>query len=334
MYPTMGTSADNPTATIYGNFKCPYTMEFVNGNLHELIEEYVLTGEMNIRFRQVAYEPNEGNPTHGKGGTFISTSDPRIGCGSLAVWDVSPEDYWSFFFNMFSELVSGTVMAEDLAERMEAAGVSDIDEITTRIKQDRYLDLVKKSTDTARELGVSYTPTFEVAGVIVSPDEHTTSFVESHVSEAVSHVPDSTEGSSESEGSETESKMTITFDGESAQGWAHYECTVSGEFVTNRSTSAEIEDGDAVSGSTCKGGVGQWKDSYTCTGDITDLKLSQPLDIYRNGELVDLDELDAEIGSKTKKLETELKAKQDSTKSKLKSEAKEAGSVAARMCSR
>jgi hypothetical protein len=346
MYPTMGTSADNPTATIYGNFKCPFTQEFVNGNLHDIIKEYVVTGKLNLRFRQLAYEPNKGVQTHSQPGTFISPSDPFIGTGSLAVWDVSPKDYWSYFFTMFSQLVSGTVKADDLSERMEAAGVDNIDEITARLGKERYSDLVRKSTETARDLDVNNTPRFEVGGVIENPRhevDNILNFVESNLSDAVSHVPkeDSeekqTQEPSKNENEDTKgdhgSKTTITFDGGSAEGWAHYELTVSGEFKTNRSTSASIDDSDSISGSTVKGGVGPWKDSYTFTGEITDIKLTQALDIYRNGEPVDLDKLGGEIKSKTKKLDTELKSKQDSTNT-VKSEASEAGSTSGRICTR
>jgi protein-disulfide isomerase len=345
MYPTMGTSADNPTATIYGNFKCPFTQEFVNGNLQDIIEEYVVTGKLNIRFRQLAYEPNEGVQTHSQPGTFISPSDPFIGAGSLAVWDVSPEDYWSYFFTMFSQLVSGTVTADDLSGRMEAAGVDNIDEIIARLESERYSDLVRKSTETSRDLDVNNTPRFEVAGVIENPRhevENILNFVESNLSGAVSHVPKEdteekqTQEPSESENRDTdsESKTTITFDGGSAEGWAHYEFTISGEFVTNRSTSASIGEGDSISGSTAKGGVGPWKDSYTFTGEITDITLTQEIDVFRNGELVDLDKLGVEIESEeTETLDTELKSKQDSTNT-VKSEASEAGSISGRICTR
>jgi protein-disulfide isomerase len=348
MYPTMGTNADNPTATIYGNFKCPFTQEFVNGNLHDIIKEYVVTGKLNIRFRQLAYEPNEGVQTHSQSGTFISPDDPFIGAGSLAVWDVSPEDYWSYFFTMFSKLVSGSVTADDLSERMEAAGVDNIDEITARLESGRYSDLVRKSTEAARDLDVNNTPRFEVAGVIENPRhevENILNFVESNLSEAVSHVPtedtekkqtqepSKSENKEESE-HESKTKTTITFDGGSAEGWAHYEFTISGEFVTNRSTSASIGEGDSISGSTAKGGVGPWKDSYTFTGKITDINLTQAIDVYRNGELVNLDKLGAEIESeKTEQLDTELKSKQDSTNT-VKSEASEAGSISGRICTR
>jgi hypothetical protein len=307
LYPTMGTSADNPTATIYGNFKCPFTQDFVWGNLQDIIEEYVVTGKLNIRFRQLAYEPNKGVQTHSQPGTFISLSDPQIGAASLAVWDISPEDYWSYFFNMFSELVSGTVTAEDLGERMAAAGVDNIGEILTRVESGRYSDLVRQSTYDARDLDVNHTPRLEMGGVIENPRHETEdilNWVDSHLSEAVPHLPQEdtdetqTEDPSKTESDEPQSEQTITtitFDGSTARGWAHYEFTVSGDFETSRTMSASVGKGDAISGSTAKGGVGPWKDSYTFTGKITDLELTQPIDVLLNGEITDLDELNAEV---------------------------------------
>lgn len=328
MYPTMGTDADNPTATIYGNFKCPFTQEFVWGNLQDIIEDYVKEGELNIRFRQVAYEPDPGNPTHGQPGTFISPSDPTIGAGSLAVWEVEPESYWSYFFTMFSELVSGTVKSDDLGARMKKAGVESRDEITARVEEERYSDLVKRSTEVARDLDVPNTPRFEMAEKITNPRHEVSdilNWVDTNISAAVSHLPqedkkeetetdtssesskDKSGGSGSSEGSST---TKLTFDGSSAKAWAHYEFTVSGSFEKSRTMSATLNDGDTISGSTAKGGVGPWKDTFTYTGKITDLTLTQEIDVYRNGEIVDLDELNAEI--ETNKLEVDAGSNSES----------------------
>lgn len=349
MYPTMGTDADNPTATIYGNFKCPFTQEFVWGNLQDIIEEHVKEGNINIRFRQVAYEPDPNNPTHGQAGTFISPSDPTIGSGSLAVWEVEPESYWSYFFTMFSELVSGTVKSDDLGSRMKKAGVKDRDEILARVEEGRYSDLVKRSTEVARDLDVPNTPRFEMAEKITNPRHEVNdvlNWVETNITSAVSHLPqedkkeetksdtssESSKGKSKSGGSGSSkgsSKTKITFDGSSAEAWAHYEFTVSGSFEKNRAMSASLDDGDSISGSTAKGGVGPWKDTFTYTGKITDLTLSQKIDVYRNGEIVDLDELNAEIESN----KLEVDASSNSKKSQQNSERNHQLS-AARACRR
>lgn len=295
LYPTMGKSADNPTATLYGNFKCPYTQEFVNSSLGDVVKERVKSGDMNLRFRQVAYEPNKGETTHGEAGAFISSSDPEIAAASLGVWDVSPGDYWDYFFEMYEELVSGTVTFDDLSQRMESAGVSNIDEIRARYENGRYDDLVQKSTGEARDLGVSYTPTLEMGKTITGPRGHSNivGWIDSHLSEAVSHLPQKDSNQSKSDGSvSVKSKdeanvKRITFDGSSASGWANYELTVSEEIKNSKATKSSIEQSDSISGATAKGGVGPWKDTFEYTGDIKDLTLSQPIDVLHNGEKVD-----------------------------------------------
>lgn len=295
LYPTMGKSADNPTATLYGNFKCPYTQEFVNSDLGNVVEERVKSGDMNLRFRQVAYEPNKGETTHGVEGAFISSSDPEIAAASLGVWDVSPGDYWDYFFTMFEELVSGTVTFDDLSKRMESAGVSNVDEIRARYENGRYDDLVEKSTGAARDLGVSYTPTLEVGETITGPRGHSNiiGWIDSHLSDAVPHLPQKDSNESKSNDSvsvKSKDKPTvnrITFDGSSANGWANYEFTVSGEIKNSKATKSSLEASDSVSGATAKGGVGPWKDTFEYTGEIEDLTLSQPIDVLRNGEKFD-----------------------------------------------
>ncbi|WP_433630560.1 hypothetical protein [Halomicrococcus sp. NG-SE-24] len=86
----MGTDKDNPTATLYGNFKCPYTQEFVRGgNLEAVLNEYVTSGDFNLRFRALVYQP-PGTSSHGSDYYYISDSDPLISQAALGVWDVSP----------------------------------------------------------------------------------------------------------------------------------------------------------------------------------------------------------------------------------------------------
>ncbi len=99
-YPTMG-NADAPTATVYGNFKCPYTQEFVLGNLEVIVDEFVETGRLAIQFYDLAYEPGDTS-TH-----YISSSDPRITAFVLGVWDEDPNSYWQFYVETFEDLPEG-----------------------------------------------------------------------------------------------------------------------------------------------------------------------------------------------------------------------------------
>ncbi|RRJ32685.1 DsbA family protein [Halocatena pleomorpha] len=314
MYPVMGTDADNPTATVYGNFKCPFTQDFVNNVLPDLVDKYVVEGKLNICFRTISYEPYGRGKTHGtQSNAFISDSDPKISATHLGVWEEDPEAYWKYFESMFAgSLVSGTVTPEKLKPVMEKTGVDNPEEIVARVKKGKYDSLVKDSHESALDLKIEHTPTFEIAdSTFVGPksDEFNdlVSFINANLSKADKLLPkeDSEEVTSgESSGSGSGSATsTITLDGSSAQGWAKYEITVSGEFKQDRSMEASIEDSDVIDGSTASGGVGPWKDTFVYTGKITDLTLTQPIDVLRNEKPLDLEKIGANIKSESKKLD-------------------------------
>lgn len=314
MYPTMGTDAENPTATVYGNFKCPFTQDFVNNVLPDLIEKHVKPGKLNIRFRTISYEPYGRGSTHGtQSNAFISDSDPTISATHLGVWEEDPESYWQYFESMFAEpLISGTVTPEKLEPIMDQSGVDNIKEIVARVNNGKYDSLVKDSHDASLDLKIEHTPTFEIADstfVGPKPDDLSdlVSFIQSNLSAADKYLPkeDSEEVTSgDSEGSSSgESTSTVTFDGSSAQAWAKYEFTVSGEFKQTSAMDSSLEDSDLIDGSTASGGVGPWEDTYVYTGEITDLTLTQPIDVIRNDEPIDLEEFGANIKSNTNELD-------------------------------
>ncbi len=313
MYPVMGTDAENPTATVYGNFKCPFTQDFVNNVLPDLVDKYVMKGKLNICFRTISFEPYGRGKTHGtQSNAFISDSDPKISATHLGVWEEDPESYWKYFESMFAgSLVSGTVTPEKLKPVMDKTGVDNPEEIVARVNKGKYDSLVKDSHESALDLKIEHTPTFEIAdSTFVGPKPEDlsdlVSFIKANLSKADTLLPkeDSNDVSSgESSGSASgNATNTITFDGSSAKGWAKYEITVSGEFKQDRSMDSSIEDSDVIDGSTASGGVGPWKDTFAYTGEITDLTLTQPIDVLRNDEPVDLEKLGANIKSETEKL--------------------------------
>lgn len=308
MYPTMGTDAENPTATVYGNFKCPFTQDFVNNVLPELVDKYVKPGKLNIRFRTISYEPYDRGKTHStQSNAFISDSDPKISATHLGIWEEDPEAYWQYFESMFADpLISGTVTPKDLKSIMEKTSVDNAEEIVARVSNGKYDSLVKDSHDSALDLKIEHTPTFEIAdSTFVGPKPDDLSdlvgFIKANISAADTYLPkeDSEEVTSgESGGSASgESTNTVTFDGSSAQAWAKYEFTVSGEFKQTRTMDSALEDSDTIDGSTASGGVGPWEDTFVYTGEITDLTLTQPIDVIRNDEPIDLEKFGADIKS-------------------------------------
>jgi hypothetical protein len=172
-FETMGADGDAPKAYLFGNFKCPYTREFVRGNLHDVIREFVNPGDLKLQFLNVAYEPDNNlgrsSPTHGDGSYFISSSDPRIARVSLGAWEVDPGSYWGFFQDMFADQPSGWVTYEDLRDRLYDSGVSNRDEIIARAKTDRYEDELRAAEDAAVDFGIPFTPRLALAGDMTAP---------------------------------------------------------------------------------------------------------------------------------------------------------------------
>lgn len=162
-YPTMGTSSDAPTATVYGNFKCPYTREFVFGNLEAIIEEFVLTGQLNLEFYNLAYEPGSTSEY------FISSSDPRLAAAGIGVWNEDPDSYWQFHYETFEDAPSGYVDYDELASRARSAGVSNVDELIDRAQAGGYDGEVEQVPAAAADDGVTFTPTLELAGDTAAP---------------------------------------------------------------------------------------------------------------------------------------------------------------------
>ncbi|WP_164974739.1 DsbA family protein [Halegenticoccus tardaugens] len=169
-YPTLGTAESNPTATLYGNFKCPYTQNFVQNNLGPLREEFVDSGELNFRFRALAYEPDPSEPSHGSSDYYISSSDPYISEAAHGVWDVEPYSYWSFFEYMFEELISGTVGNAEMRERLKDGGVANWGLVPNRASDGEYESVVAQTPEDAQRYDVDVTPTLELGGEILTAD--------------------------------------------------------------------------------------------------------------------------------------------------------------------
>ena len=211
-YATMGTDPNNPTATVYGNFKCPYTQKFVReGNLEAVLNEYVKTGEMNLRFRALAYQP-PGTTSHGTSTYYISDSDPLISEAALSVWDVSPDDYWQFFNYMFSDLISGNVSLSEMQGRMQTAGVSDRGTIIDRASSGQFDNTVEKNRYSAGDYGVTFTPTMVFDGETIAPHhdtDHLLNWIGNKLSGASNFSPDE---SSDSENSSEDTDSNETSD--------------------------------------------------------------------------------------------------------------------------
>lgn len=147
----------NPTATLYGNFKCQYTNDFVLNNL-DVIREFVEPGRLDIRFRALAYEP-PGQTSHGSSYYFISDSGPLISESAMGAWNAEPNEYWAFFRDMFENRVSGTVSYDDMRARMNQSDLEERDTAISWAKDGRYEDTVYQTRYAAGDDGVTYART-------------------------------------------------------------------------------------------------------------------------------------------------------------------------------
>ncbi|MFC4438276.1 MULTISPECIES: DsbA family protein [Natrialbaceae] len=167
----MGTNGDAPTAKIYGNFKCPVTEGFVFGNLGPIMEEFVVTGRLNLEFHNLTYEPGTTSSY------FISDSDPRIAAVGLAVWDEDPDNYWQFYYETFADRPSGYVDYDELASRVRSADVSNADATVDRAEDGQYDAAVEQIAATAATDGVAFTPQLVLAGETAAPHHGTQSIL-------------------------------------------------------------------------------------------------------------------------------------------------------------
>ena len=281
-YPTMGTDASNPTATVYGNFKCPYTQDFVLNNLDNVIRDFVETGRLNLQFRTVAYEPFPSNPSHGSSEWYISSSDPRISEASLGVWNVDPNDYWQYFLDMFQNQVSGYVTLGDLADRMAASGVEGVGAIRDRTAAGNYESEVVQSKQAARAANLQWTPWMEFEGDTVSPHHGYSGLADWLDARAPS-------ASAATQSAESASfDRTLVVDGGVRENDAHYEFEVSGNVRVVGKTTEGI---DSVGEGSVSGRVVGWADHYEFSGELTGFSIDGPAELALDGQSVSADDL-------------------------------------------
>ncbi|WP_394740367.1 DsbA family protein [Natronococcus roseus] len=171
-YPTIGSNSDAPTATFYGNFKCPSSQDFVSGNLQEIISEFVTEGQLNVEFCNLAYEPGDTSQS------FISGTDSRLAAVGLAVWDEDPNSYWQFVTETYTDMPSGHISYDELENRARDAGVSNVDAVIERAEAGEYDADVEEVATLASNDGITYTPQLELAGDTTAPHHGTQAVID------------------------------------------------------------------------------------------------------------------------------------------------------------
>lgn len=151
-YARMGGPDADAVATIYGNWKCPYTRDFVLTQLPEVVDSFVTSGQLQLEFRSLAYQDDE---------PFLGPDAPRSSRGGLAVWDVDPESYWSYFAYVFSNQPQERRewgQPSLLRRFAEESGVDQPDRIEGAVTSDAYADPVQATVQAALDAGVGSVP--------------------------------------------------------------------------------------------------------------------------------------------------------------------------------
>ena len=156
-------SADRPTVTYYGNWKCPYCADFSTGFLGDIVTDYVEPGDISLRFRSLAYI--DGEP-------FLGPDSPRAAQAGLAIWNVDPGAYWQFHEYIFANQPPESerwATTDKLVSFAEEAGVSETGQLRTDIQDQAYESPIQKSSQAATDQGVSGTPALVIDGETVNP---------------------------------------------------------------------------------------------------------------------------------------------------------------------
>ncbi|WP_435362223.1 hypothetical protein [Haloarchaeobius sp. DFWS5] len=156
-YPVMGTDSDNPTLTVYGNFVYPNTRKFAMNNLPEIMEEYVLSGDLNVEFRSIAYPD----------GHYLNTTEgeERLAQLALGTWDKDWSSYWGLFEYLFEN--QGDFEWGSYSEARSLLNQNDVRTygwIPALAGDDEWSDEVVDSRRAAADAGLSYVPQVELDG--------------------------------------------------------------------------------------------------------------------------------------------------------------------------
>jgi len=153
--------ADEMVEVVYfGDFACPACVSFERNTFPTLRDEYVATGEVRFVFKPV---------------DFIDTSDStNAALGARAVWDESPEAYWTWHHIVFSNFdrSGGWATPSGLAGYAEEAGV-DGGLIQQSVEQQAHADEVERHISEATEANLRGTPSFLVDGTLVTGGDYT-----------------------------------------------------------------------------------------------------------------------------------------------------------------
>ncbi|MFC6955374.1 hypothetical protein [Halorubellus litoreus] len=161
-YPVMGTDSENPTLTVYGNFVYPNTREFALGNLPEIHDAYVASGDLNVEFRCIAYDDDHRLNT--------VPGEVRLAQLALGVWDQNDwDEYWSFFEYCFEQQGDFEWHTyEEAVNVLERNDVRNSAWIPALAGVGEWEDELRDTRIAATDAGLEYVPQIEFRGDLAS----------------------------------------------------------------------------------------------------------------------------------------------------------------------
>lgn len=164
-YATLGTEDATVNLLYFGNWKCPHCASFSTGFFHDIVEDYVIPGDVLVQFLDFVYI--DGEP-------FLGPDAPRAGRAGLSVWHNDPESYWDYHEFLLANQPSSRQWAttDTLVDFMEKAGVSQLDTIRSEVDGGTaYENHLQRVDAVASEIGVTATPMLYINGEVVSAQD-------------------------------------------------------------------------------------------------------------------------------------------------------------------
>ncbi|QLG60399.1 DsbA family protein [Halorarum salinum] len=162
-YARMGEADADAVATVFGNWKCPYTQEFVLNQLPQVVDDFVRSGDLQVEFRALAYLSGE---------PFLGADAPRSARAGLAVWDVDRESYWSYFAYVFTNQPQERYewgQPSLLRRFAEESGVNQPGQIGDVADSDAFSNTVRETTGAADDAGISTVPRIVTDDRVTAP---------------------------------------------------------------------------------------------------------------------------------------------------------------------
>lgn len=162
-YARLGSDDADVTATLFGNWKCPYTREFVRQMMGEVVQKFIQPGDVALEFRALSYL--DGEP-------FLGSDAPRAARAGLEIWESNPQKFWNYFTLVFGNQPPEEhewATADRLVRFAKAANVGDTDTLSKALFTGAHRKQVKQTTERAGELGIATVPRVVTEEAVTAP---------------------------------------------------------------------------------------------------------------------------------------------------------------------